>query len=105
MKEEDLIPMIGLEIHTQLNKLNTKLFCGCSAQYRGEEPNTYTCPVCLGLPGALPVLNRKAIDFALTLAQAFNSKINKRMYFFRKNYFYPDLAKNFQITQYNKAGR
>ncbi|MHA1728506.1 MAG: Asp-tRNA(Asn)/Glu-tRNA(Gln) amidotransferase subunit GatB [Promethearchaeota archaeon] len=103
-KEEKLIPIIGLEIHCQLNKLKTKLFCSCNAQYRGQEPNKYICPVCLGLPGSLPVLNRKTIDFAITLALAFNSKINRRMYFFRKNYFYPDMAKNYQITQYNKAG-
>lgn len=103
-KSTTLTPMIGLEIHCQLNKLNTKLFCGCNAQFRGEEPNLYTCPVCLGLPGSLPTVNRGAIDVAITLAIAFKSKINKRMYFFRKNYFYPDLPQNFQITQYNKAG-
>lgn len=101
---DDLSVMIGLEVHTQLNRLNTKLFCGCNAQYRGEKPNKYTCPVCLGLPGSLPVLNRRSLDFAIKMAFAFNSKINRRMYFFRKNYFYPDLPKNFQITQYNKAG-
>ncbi|MCP4761410.1 MAG: Asp-tRNA(Asn)/Glu-tRNA(Gln) amidotransferase subunit GatB [archaeon] len=103
-KENELIPMIGLEIHCQLNKLNTKLFCGCNAQYKGEEPNKYTCPICLGLPGSLPTLNKGAVEVAITLAHAFHSKINKRMYFFRKNYFYPDLPQNFQITQYNKAG-
>ncbi|MBD3353490.1 MAG: Asp-tRNA(Asn)/Glu-tRNA(Gln) amidotransferase subunit GatB [Candidatus Lokiarchaeota archaeon] len=97
-------PMIGLEIHCQLNTLKTKLFCSCNAQFRGEEPNTYTCPVCLGLPGSLPTVNENAIDCAIKLAHAFDSKINKRMYFFRKNYFYPDLPQNFQITQYNKAG-
>ncbi|MHA1339608.1 MAG: Asp-tRNA(Asn)/Glu-tRNA(Gln) amidotransferase subunit GatB [Promethearchaeota archaeon] len=98
------IPMIGLEIHCQLNKLKTKLFCSCNAQFRGEEPNKYTCPVCLGLPGSLPTVNRSAIDNAIMLGLALKSKINRRMYFFRKNYFYPDLPQNFQITQYNKAG-
>ncbi|MHA1820325.1 MAG: Asp-tRNA(Asn)/Glu-tRNA(Gln) amidotransferase subunit GatB [Promethearchaeota archaeon] len=102
--QEKFKPMIGLEIHIQLNKLKTKLFCGCNAQYHGEEPNKYVCPVCLGLPGSLPTVNKKAVDYAIKLAFAFGSKINKRMYFFRKNYFYPDLPQNFQITQYNKAG-
>jgi len=97
-------PMIGLEIHCQLNKLKTKLFCSCNAQFRGEEPNIYTCPVCLGLPGSLPTVNREAINHAILLGLALKSKINKRMFFFRKNYFYPDLPQNFQITQYNKAG-
>lgn len=97
-------PMIGLEIHCQLNKLKSKLFCGCNAQFRGEEPNKYTCPVCLGLPGGLPVLNKGAVDAAIKLAHAFNSKINNKQYFFRKNYFYPDLACGYQITEYNKGG-
>lgn len=100
----EYVPMIGLEIHTQLNQLKSKLFCGCNAQFRGEEPNLYTCPFCLGLPGGLPMLNKEAVNIALTLAHAFNSKINKRQYFFRKNYFYPDLASGYQITEYNKGG-
>ena len=96
--------VIGLEIHIQLTNLNTKLFCSCSSHYRDADPNTHTCPICLGLPGSLPVINEKAVDFATRLALALEGDINKRMYFFRKHYFYPDLPKNFQITQYNKAG-
>lgn len=103
-KSSENEPMIGLEIHCQLNKLQSKLFCGCNAQFRGEEPNKYTCPVCLGLPGGLPVLNKGAVDAAIKLAHAFNSSINQRQYFFRKNYFYPDLACGYQITEYNKGG-
>jgi aspartyl-tRNA(Asn)/glutamyl-tRNA(Gln) amidotransferase subunit B len=93
-----------LEVHIQLTNLNTKLFCSCKADYRGAEPNTYNCPICLGLPGSLPVINRKAIEFATSLALALDSKINDSVYFFRKNYFYVDLPKGFQISQYNKAG-
>lgn len=104
MSIDDLGVMIGLEVHTQLTVLKTKLFCSCNADYRGAEPNTFTCPTCLGLPGTLPVLNEKALEFAIKLSLALDSKINKYMYFFRKNYFYPDMAKNFQITMYNKAG-
>ncbi|MFO8019777.1 MAG: Asp-tRNA(Asn)/Glu-tRNA(Gln) amidotransferase subunit GatB [Promethearchaeia archaeon] len=101
-QENDVV--IGLEIHIQLTNLNTKLFCSCSSNYRDAEPNSHTCPICLGLPGALPVINEKALEFATRLALALEGKINRRMYFFRKHYFYPDLPKNFQITQYNKAG-
>ncbi len=96
--------IIGLEVHIQLTNLKTKLFCSCSNDYRGKDPNTYVCPVCIGLPGSLPVINKKAINFATRLAIALNCEINKSMYFFRKNYFYPDMSKNFQISQYNKAG-
>jgi aspartyl-tRNA(Asn)/glutamyl-tRNA(Gln) amidotransferase subunit B len=102
MKYEDVI--IGLEAHIQITNLKTKLFCSCNADYRGEEPNLYTCPICLGLPGSLPVVNKKAIESATRLALALDCKINDSIYFFRKNYFYPDLPKNFQISQYNKAG-
>jgi aspartyl-tRNA(Asn)/glutamyl-tRNA(Gln) amidotransferase subunit B len=96
--------IIGLEVHIQLTKLKTKLFCSCSNNYRGAEPNSHVCPICSGLPGSLPVINRKAIEFATRLAIALNCNINKTMYFFRKNYFYPDMSKNFQISQYNRAG-
>ncbi len=96
--------MIGLEVHIQLTNLKTKLFCSCRNDYRGAEPNSHVCPICIGLPGTLPVINKKAIELATRLAIALNCKINKSMYFFRKNYFYPDMSKNFQISQYNKAG-
>jgi len=95
---------IGLEIHTQLTSLKTKLFCSCSSDYRGKDPNTLVCPVCFGIPGALPVLNKKAVEFAVMAALALNCKISKRMFFFRKNYYYPDMPKNFQISQYDRAG-
>lgn len=95
---------IGLEIHVQLTSLSTKLFCRCSADYRGKPPNTLVCPVCLGFPGSLPVINEKAIEYAVMVALALRSKINRRVMFFRKHYFYPDMAKNFQITQYDRVG-
>ncbi len=101
-KYKDVI--IGLEVHIQLTNLKTKLFCGCSNDYRGKEPNTYVCPICMGLPGSLPVVNKRAFEFATRLAIALNSNINESFWFFRKNYFYPDLPKGFQISQYNKAG-
>ncbi|MHA1264448.1 MAG: Asp-tRNA(Asn)/Glu-tRNA(Gln) amidotransferase subunit GatB [Candidatus Helarchaeota archaeon] len=96
--------IIGLEIHVQLTALKTKLFCGCSTDYRGKPPNIYLCPVCLGLPGSLPVLNRKAVEFAIMVGLALNCQIPPRSLFHRKNYYYPDMPKNFQISQYNKAG-
>ena len=99
---EDVI--IGLEVHIQITNLKTKLFCSCRADYRGDTPNSHNCPICLGLPGSLPVINKKAIEFATRLALALNCKINDSIYFFRKNYFYVDLPKGFQISQYNKAG-
>ncbi len=101
---DELGVKIGLEVHTQLTSLKTKLFCGCSSDYRGKEPNTLVCPVCLGLPGSLPVLNRKAVECAVMAALALNCKISRRMFFFRKNYYYPDMPKNFQISQYDRAG-
>jgi len=96
--------IIGLEVHIQLTNLKTKLFCSCSTNYRGKEPNTFVCPICLGLPGSLPVVNKKVVEFATRLALALDCKINHKFWFFRKNYHYPDLPKGFQITQYNKAG-
>lgn len=95
---------VGLEIHAQLTSLRTKLFCGCSSDYRRSEANTVTCPVCLGIPGALPVINERAIDAAIMVALALNCNISDNTFFFRKNYFYPDMSKNFQISQYDRAG-
>ena len=104
LSDQDYVVVIGLEVHIQLTNLKTKLFCSCSNDYRGAEPNTYVCPICLGLPGSLPVINKKTIDFATRLALALDCDINHRFWFFRKNYHYPDLPKGFQISQYNKAG-
>ncbi len=95
---------IGLEIHSQLTSLQSKLFCSCKANYRGYEPNTNICPICMGLPGSLPRLNQKAVEKATTIALALNCDTPKKLAFFRKNYFYPDLPKNFQITQLNIYG-
>ena len=96
--------IIGLEVHIQLTNLKTKLFCSCNNDYRNEDPNTVVCPICLGLPGSLPVVNQKTIEFATRLALALECDINHQFWFFRKNYHYPDLPKGFQISQYNKAG-
>ncbi len=93
--------VIGLEIHAQL-LTETKLFCGCSADYFGEEPNTNTCPVCLGMPGTLPVLNEQAVEYGIRAALALNCEIPKRSKFDRKNYFYPDLPKGYQISQFDE---
>jgi len=95
---------IGLEIHCQLTNLESKLFCSCKANYRGFEPNTNICPVCIGLPGSLPRLNKKAVEKATMIAMSLNCKTPDKLAFFRKNYFYPDLPKNFQITQLNVYG-
>ncbi len=92
--------VIGLEVHAQLNT-DSKIFCGCSTEF-GQEPNNNTCPVCLGLPGALPVLNRDVVLNAGKAALALNLKINNESIFARKNYFYPDLPKGYQISQYDK---
>ena len=91
--------VIGLEIHSEL-KTNTKIFCGCATKF-GAEQNTHVCPVCLGLPGVLPVLNRRVVEFAIKAGLALNCTINKYSKFDRKNYYYPDLPKNFQTSQYD----
>ncbi|MHC1625040.1 MAG: Asp-tRNA(Asn)/Glu-tRNA(Gln) amidotransferase subunit GatB [Methermicoccaceae archaeon] len=98
---DDLEVVIGLETHVQLNKLKTKMFCGCSTDYHEAPPNTHVCPVCLGLPGSMPVINRKAVMWALKMALALNCKVESTTHFYRKNYYYPDLPKGFQITQYD----
>ena len=91
--------VIGLEVHTQLNT-KTKIFCSCATSF-GEEPNTNVCPTCLALPGALPVLNEEAVKKAISFGKAVNAKINKKSIFNRKNYFYPDLPKAYQISQFD----
>ncbi len=93
-------PVIGLEIHVQLGT-RTKMFCGCELTF-GDPPNTHTCPVCLGLPGSLPVTNARAIHLGLKMAMAFGCEISETAVFSRKNYFYPDNAKNYQISQYDQ---
>lgn len=99
MEEAGVI--IGLEIHCQLNT-KSKMFCSCSTDFRDNEPNTHTCPVCLGLPGSMPMINKRAIEYALRVAKALNCEILEEAEFSRKNYFYPDLNKAYQITQYDK---
>ncbi len=93
-------PVIGLEVHVQL-ATRTKIFCGCPTSF-GAPPNTNVCPVCLGLPGALPVLSRQAVEFAIEAALALNCQVNSRSIFARKNYFYPDVPKGYQISQYDQ---
>ncbi len=95
---------IGLEIHCQLTNLKSKLFCSCKANYREFEINENICPICMGLPGTLPRLNQEAVKKATTIAMALNCSTPEKIAFFRKNYFYPDLPKNFQITQLNIYG-
>ena len=95
---------IGLELHCQLTGLQSKLFCPCRCDYRGMSPNTNICPICSGLPGTLPLLNQRAVDYAGMISIALGCKIPSAVVFYRKNYFYPDLPKNFQITQYNAYG-
>ncbi len=102
MKKFTTDVVIGLEVHCELNT-NTKLFCGCPTKAKSQDedlPNTRCCPTCLGMPGSKPVLNKKAVDFALKLCLALNCDISNKLIFSRKSYFYPDMAKNYQISQY-----
>ena len=92
-------PVIGIEVHVEL-MTRSKMFCGCAVSF-GDEPNTNVCPVCLGLPGALPVPNRQALDWIMAIGLALNCEISERSVFHRKNYFYPDLPKNYQISQFD----
>lgn len=100
MAEESQV-IVGLEVHCQLDT-KSKLFCGCSTDYRSDGPNTHVCPICLGLPGTMPALNKRAIEYAMKVAKALNCEILNESEFSRKNYFYPDLDKAYQITQYDK---
>jgi len=102
LQQDEPEVIIGLEVHVQLNKLKTKLFCSCPLDYHDSEPNTHVCPVCLGMPGAMPVVNKEAVKAAIKVALALNAEVQPFTVFDRKNYFYPDLPKGFQISQYDK---
>jgi aspartyl-tRNA(Asn)/glutamyl-tRNA(Gln) amidotransferase subunit B len=95
---------IGLEIHCQLTALRSKLFCSCHSDYRGKKPNNNVCPICSGLPGSLPLLNQRAVELAGMVSLALGCTVPDKIRFYRKNYFYPDLPKNFQLSQYNFYG-
>jgi aspartyl-tRNA(Asn)/glutamyl-tRNA(Gln) amidotransferase subunit B len=95
---------IGLEIHCQLTALRSKLFCSCHSDYRGKKPNNNVCPICSGLPGSLPLLNQRAVELAGMVSLALGCRVPDKIRFYRKNYFYPDLPKNFQLSQYNFYG-
>ncbi|MBM4379238.1 MAG: Asp-tRNA(Asn)/Glu-tRNA(Gln) amidotransferase GatCAB subunit B, partial [Deltaproteobacteria bacterium] len=100
MPVDDFQPVMGLEVHAQL-LTQTKIFCGCSTSF-GAAPNAHTCPVCLGMPGVLPVLNGKVVEYAVRAGLALGCTVNAQSEWSRKNYFYPDLPKGYQVTQFDR---